>query len=59
MELAIQFDYTWEFVHESGPASDVVKKLNQWRHMYNLIFISVKYESDKLHATVARKKNEK
>lgn len=53
------FDKTWEFVYECESANDVVKKLNQWRHQYEIVFIKVSsVASGDLEVVIARKKKD-
>lgn len=57
----MQFTKDWEFVHESGFPSEVTKKLNQWRHLYEIIFVKVDLVVDQqetLSVFIARKKLE-
>lgn len=54
----IVFDDRWEFVTETDIPAKVVTKLNQWRHQYDIVFISVKWEKDELCYLISRKKRD-
>lgn len=51
------FDQDWEFIHEQNAPTEATKKLNQWRHTYEIVFILVRFvDRSMMEYLIARKK---
>lgn len=55
------FDSSWEFVSETCSSRvDFSKKLNQWKHQYNLAIVDVRaYDNHTVDFTIARQERSK